>query len=111
MITILKDNEILDLGLHHNVSGPYSFARAIEQAVLQSPEMQQRMEAHASAKVQEILHEEAKPDNIKRAEYYGEGYADGWKSALEKAARLVDGCHPKATRKGIATAIRALMPR
>lgn len=44
-----------------------------------------QLEAYAAAKVREAL-EEAKPDNIKRAEYYGEGYGDGWKAALELAA-------------------------
>lgn len=47
-----------------------------------------QMESYAAAKVQEMLHEEAKPDNIKRAEYYGEGYADGWKAALESLAAI-----------------------
>lgn len=42
---VLTDDEILDLGLTHNVTGPYSFARAIEQAVLKSPEIQRLREA------------------------------------------------------------------
>lgn len=46
------------------------------------------VEAYAAARVQEMLHEEAKPDNIKRAEYYGDGYADGWKDALESLAAI-----------------------
>lgn len=41
--TILTNDDIYDLGLNHDVNGPYSFARAIEQAVLQSPEIQQVM--------------------------------------------------------------------
>lgn len=47
-------------------------------------------EAYANAKVQEMLHQEAKPDNIKRAEYYGEGYQAGWMTALKQAARACE---------------------
>lgn len=44
--TVLTDDEIYSLGVSHDVNGPYSFARAIEQAVLQSPEIQaMRMDA------------------------------------------------------------------
>ena len=38
--TVLTNDEIYSLGMSHDVNGPYSFARAIEQAVLQSPEIQ-----------------------------------------------------------------------
>ena len=38
--TVLTNDEIYSLGMSHDVNGPYSFARAIEQAVLQSPEVQ-----------------------------------------------------------------------
>ncbi len=79
-----------------------------------------QMEAYAAAKVQEILHEEAKPDNIKRAEYYGEGYADGWKAALGQAAQLCDAQHFggdndddlgwTSCAANLAHAIRALIP-
>ena len=38
--TVLTDDAIHAIGMNHDVDGPYSFARAIEQAVLQSPEVQ-----------------------------------------------------------------------
>lgn len=83
-----------------------------------------QLEAYAAARVQEMLHEEAKPDNLKRAEYYGDGYEDGWKAALEKAARAcearigqhsegmsttdVEDCDEEA--RECASAIRSLLP-
>ena len=121
--TVLTDEQIQWIGSGARLSeygGALAFARAIERAVLQSPEVQQRMEAYAAARVQEVLHEEAKPDNIKRAEYYGEGYADGWKAALEQAAQLCDAQHFggdndddlgwTSCAANLAHAIRALIP-
>lgn len=58
--TILTDAEIFgifdtcsDLPLHYDPDEIYAMGRAIEQAVLQSPEVQARMEAYAAAKVRE----------------------------------------------------------
>lgn len=38
--TVLTDEQIVACGSNSEINGPYSFARAIEQAVLQSPEIQ-----------------------------------------------------------------------
>ena len=54
-------------------------------------------EAYANARIQELLHEESKPNNIKRAEYYGEGYADGWAAGLKKALAAVESCRTTGT--------------
>lgn len=49
----------------------------------------------ALAVEQAVIHEESKPDNIKRAEYYGEGFADGWVAAVEKAAQICESMYPE----------------
>ena len=55
-------------------------------------------EAYASARIQELLHEKSKPDNIKRAEYYGEGYADGFAAGLDRAKKAIDEILSKTTK-------------
>lgn len=39
-VPVLTDEQIVACGSSSEINGPYSFARAIEQAVLQSPEIQ-----------------------------------------------------------------------
>lgn len=60
--TVLTDVQIQWIGSGARLSeygGALAFARAIEKAVLQSPELQRRMDTYAAAKVSEALEEAA----------------------------------------------------